>query len=94
MSLLEVEGLHAGYGQVVVLRRRLASASSEGKKVAILGPNGAGKTTTLRAICGMVEHAAGSVEFDGQSLAGKGRRPDRAAAASPTCPRAAARSPR
>jgi branched-chain amino acid transport system ATP-binding protein len=69
MSLLEVEGLHAGYGQVEVLEG-IDFSVKKGQRVAILGPNGAGKTTILRALSGMVE-ARGKAEFDGESLTGR-----------------------
>ena len=36
-----------------------------GERVALVGPNGAGKSTLLRAIAGLVEPAAGTVELDG-----------------------------
>ena len=52
MSLLEVEGLEAGYGPVTVVRD-LAFTVDEGQVVTILGANGAGKTTTLRALSGV-----------------------------------------
>jgi branched-chain amino acid transport system ATP-binding protein len=69
MSLLEVEGLRAGYGPVEVLEG-IDFAVDSGKKVAILGSNGAGKTTTLRALSGMVK-TSGRAEFDGQTVVGK-----------------------
>jgi branched-chain amino acid transport system ATP-binding protein len=69
MSLLEVEGLRAAYGQVEVLEG-IDFEVEKGQKVAILGPNGAGKTTTLRALSGMVR-ARGRAEFDGRSVVGK-----------------------
>ena len=69
MSLLEVEGLEAGYGPVTVVRD-LSFAVEEGKVVTILGANGAGKTTTLRALSG-VARAGGSVRFDGTELIGR-----------------------
>ena len=40
-----------------------------GELVALVGPNGAGKSTLLRAIAGLVEPAAGSVELGGTPLA-------------------------
>jgi branched-chain amino acid transport system ATP-binding protein len=69
VSLLEVDGLEAGYGPVTVLRG-LSFSVEEGQVAAILGPNGAGKTTTLRALSGLVR-ARGRVTLDGQSLVGK-----------------------
>jgi branched-chain amino acid transport system ATP-binding protein len=69
MSLLEVEGLRAAYGQVHVLEG-IAFSIEQGRRVAMLGPNGAGKTTVLRALSGMVK-TSGRLEFDGRSLAGR-----------------------
>ncbi len=68
MSLLEVSGLEAGYGQGAVLHG-VDFSVDEGSIVSILGPNGAGKTTTLRAVCGMVR-TRGSVRFDGEDISG------------------------
>jgi branched-chain amino acid transport system ATP-binding protein len=69
VSLLEVEGLEAGYGPVTVVRD-LAFSVEEGQVVTILGANGAGKTTTLRALSG-VARASGRVDFDGEGLIGR-----------------------
>ena len=69
MSLLEVEGLEAGYGDLVVLRD-VSFAVEEGQVAAILGPNGAGKTTTLRAVSGILR-PSGRVTFDGHDLVGR-----------------------
>jgi branched-chain amino acid transport system ATP-binding protein len=69
MSLLEVEGLEAGYGPVTVVRD-LAFSVEEGQVVTILGANGAGKTTTLRALSG-VARASGRADFDGAGLIGR-----------------------
>ncbi len=75
MSLLEVEGLHAGYGPVQVLDG-IDFAVEDGEMVVILGANGAGKTTTLRAVSGMI-HGRGRVTLDGQNILG--RRPEQVA---------------
>jgi branched-chain amino acid transport system ATP-binding protein len=68
--LLQVRGLHAGYGPTEVLHG-LDFGIAEGTITALLGANGAGKTTTLRALCGMVR-TSGEVLFDGQRISGKG----------------------
>ena len=68
MSLLEVDGLEAGYGPVTVLRG-VSFTVDEGKVVTVLGPNGAGKTTTLRALSGMVRRS-GKITFDGKDVSG------------------------
>ena len=42
---------------------------SAGERIALVGPNGAGKSTLLRAIAGLVEPAAGTVELGGTPIA-------------------------
>ena len=68
MSLLEVSDLHAGYGQVQVLRG-LDFTVDEGEAVVILGANGAGKTTTLRALSGVI-YARGDIRLAGKHITG------------------------
>jgi branched-chain amino acid transport system ATP-binding protein len=68
--LLEVAGLSAGYGKIVVLRD-VALTIGAGEAVALLGPNGAGKTTLLRAISGLLPRT-GQVKFAGRDMAGAG----------------------
>ena len=41
-----------------------------GRILALLGPSGCGKTTTLRLIAGFEELDGGSIEIDGQLVAG------------------------
>ena len=69
MSLLEVEGLSAGYGPVKVLQS-IDLTVEAGEVVVVLGANGAGKTTTLRAISGLVS-ARGSLRLAGESILGR-----------------------
>jgi len=44
----------------------------EGELVTLIGSNGAGKTTTMKAITGSLPAAAGSIEYLGKNIAGKG----------------------
>jgi len=65
--LLEIRGLHGGYGQVEVLRG-VDLRVEPGEMVALLGSNGAGKSTLNNVVSGIYPAWAGSVVFDGQDL--------------------------
>ena len=67
--MLEISGLHAGYGRVPVLRG-IDLTVAAGEIVLILGPNGAGKSTLLRSIGGFIKPAAGTVKLDGADITG------------------------
>jgi cobalamin transport system ATP-binding protein len=71
-ELLEVEGLEAGYGDVLVLHG-VSLRVGAGELVCIVGPNGAGKSTLLRALAGLVDHH-GTVALDGEPIRRLGRR--------------------
>ena len=66
--LLDVSGLHAGYGPIEVLHH-LDFTVAEGEIVVILGANGAGKTTTMRAVSGTIPRG-GVVQFAGRNISG------------------------
>ena len=66
--LLEVTGLHAGYGKAEVLRGLRLSAMA-GSVITVIGPNGAGKSTLLNALMGVLP-ARGDIRYRGVSLAG------------------------
>ena len=67
-TVLEIEGLTAGYDQAAVIRD-VSLTVDAGEVVALLGANGAGKTTTLRVVSGIVKPTAGRVLLDGRDLA-------------------------
>jgi branched-chain amino acid transport system ATP-binding protein len=64
MALLEVQSLHAWYGQAQILFG-VSLAVEAGETVVLLGRNGAGKSTTLKAIMGLVRRKRGAIIYDG-----------------------------
>ncbi|MEO6408909.1 MAG: ABC transporter ATP-binding protein [Burkholderiaceae bacterium] len=66
---LEVNGLHAWYGESHVLHG-VDFSVAEGEVVTLLGRNGAGRTSTLRAILGLTGRRQGSVRVRGQEVIG------------------------
>jgi branched-chain amino acid transport system ATP-binding protein len=75
-TLLEVEGLVAGYGQSQVLFG-VGLKVGAGGTASLLGRNGMGKTTTLRSIMGLTPSRGGSIRFLGERI--DGLPPDRIA---------------
>jgi branched-chain amino acid transport system ATP-binding protein len=71
MTMLTIDGLRAGYGQVEVLHD-IGLDIAPGQVVALIGANGAGKTTLLKTISGLLRPAAGAIAFEGEDIA---RRP-------------------
>jgi branched-chain amino acid transport system ATP-binding protein len=69
MSLLEVEGLDARYGDFQALFG-ISLSVEESVTESIIGANGAGKSTLLKTIAGVMPPSAGDIRFDGKSLVG------------------------
>ena len=69
MSLLRLDGIEAGYGDLTAIRG-VSLEVHAGEIVALIGSNGAGKTTTLRAVSGLIPLRRGAIELDGRRLAG------------------------
>ena len=67
MSLLELEDVHAYYGNIHALMG-VSLKVEPGEIVALIGANGAGKTTTLRAISGLLHPRQGSVLLEGREI--------------------------
>ena len=65
--MLEVSGLHAGYGAIPVLHG-ISLAIAEGESVGILGHNGMGKSTLLRTLIGALRASAGVVRLAGADI--------------------------
>jgi len=68
MALLEVDGVHAYYGNIQALRG-VSLAVERGEVVTLIGANGAGKSTTLKAISGLIRPRQGAIRLDGSDLA-------------------------
>jgi branched-chain amino acid transport system ATP-binding protein len=76
-AVLETQDVHAGYGDVTVVRDLNVRVAS-GEIVALLGRNGAGKTTALLTMAGALRPISGEIRFlgtpDRSSLDGRARR--------------------
>ena len=67
--MLDLRGVHAGYGEAQVLFG-VSLSVAPGEVVSLLGANGMGKTTTIRAILGQVPLWDGQITLDAKPLAG------------------------
>ena len=68
-SLLDISGLHAGYGSVEILRG-IDLAVQQGEIIAVLGSNGVGKSTLNANISALYRPFSGSIRFKGEELVG------------------------
>jgi branched-chain amino acid transport system ATP-binding protein len=68
-SVLKITDLVAGYGGGDVLRG-VSLEVPEGGITCVVGPNGAGKSTLMATVSGLLRPRLGSIELDGQGLAG------------------------
>ena len=67
MALLEVNNVHAYYGNIHALKG-ISITVEKGEIVSLIGGNGAGKTTTLRTISGLLKPLTGSVMLEDEDL--------------------------
>ncbi len=67
MSLLEVEQVVSGYGDMEILHG-VSMRVEEGEVVAVIGPNGSGKSTLLKTIFGLAQARAGHIRFKGRDI--------------------------
>lgn len=69
MSLLEVRGVQAGYGDLQALWG-VDLGVDEGEWVTLLGLAGAGKTTLMKTLAGTLAPTSGTIRFRGRDLDG------------------------
>ncbi len=67
--MLRIENLQAYYGPVCALKSVSLEVKS-GELVTVIGANGAGKSTLMRTISGLMKPRRGTIDFDGEPLAG------------------------
>ena len=67
--MLKVKNINTYYGKVHALKN-ISLHLSAGEIVALIGANGAGKTTMLNTLSGVTPPASGSVQFQGEAVAG------------------------
>jgi branched-chain amino acid transport system ATP-binding protein len=69
MALLEIADLHARY-RIAPILQGVSVTAQAGEIVSIFGRNGAGKTTLLKTAMGWLAPSAGTIAFEGRSIAG------------------------
>jgi branched-chain amino acid transport system ATP-binding protein len=70
MALLSLQGVTMRFGGLVAVND-MALSIDAGNLYGLIGPNGAGKTTVFNVITGVYTPTAGSIQFDGEEIAGQ-----------------------
>src|ERR1700750_1564075 len=68
--VLKLDGVVTAYDDVICLRG-VSLEVRRGEIVTLIGANGAGKSTTLKTVSGLLTPREGTIEFDGQTIAGR-----------------------
>ncbi|MCU0986635.1 MAG: ABC transporter ATP-binding protein [Acetobacteraceae bacterium] len=67
MSLLAIEGVTGGYGEVDILTG-ISLTLEQGEILTVAGTNGAGKSTLAKALVGLLPRVAGRILLDGADI--------------------------
>ncbi len=68
-AILKINDLKVNYGGIEAVKG-ISLEVNAGEIVTLIGANGAGKSSMLRSIVGLVKPASGSIEFEGENIAG------------------------
>lgn len=68
-TMLTVNDINVFYGAIHAIKG-VSLEVNEGEIVTLIGANGAGKSTILRTISGLLKPKNGSIQFEGQEIAG------------------------
>lgn len=68
-TMLTVNDINVFYGAIHAIKG-VSLEVNEGEIVTLIGANGAGKSTILRTISGLLKPKSGSIQFEGQEIAG------------------------
>ena len=69
MSLLKVEDVTSGYGDMEVLHG-VSIEVGAGEIVTVIGPNGAGKSTLMKTVFGLLKPTTGEIIFNEKEITG------------------------
>ena len=67
--MLTINDINVFYGAIHAIKG-VSLEVNEGEIVTLIGANGAGKSTILRTISGLLKPKTGSIQFEGQEIAG------------------------
>lgn len=68
-TMLTINDINVFYGAIHAIKS-VSLEVNEGEIVTLIGANGAGKSTILRTISGLLKPKTGSIQFEGQEIAG------------------------
>lgn len=68
-TMLKINDINVFYGAIHAIKG-VSLEVNEGEIVTLIGANGAGKSTILRTISGLLKPKTGSIQFEGQDIAG------------------------
>jgi branched-chain amino acid transport system ATP-binding protein len=68
--MLKIDDISVYYGNIQAIKS-VSLEIKKGEIVTLIGANGAGKSTLLKTISGLLKPKKGSIEYEGQSIAGK-----------------------